>query len=196
MPLQLECAPAFNYARSPHKTEIVQDGSIAQTVDEASATVHMKALFQSTEAKLNLDLRYVPESSLDNVPEPKIELELLDLTKKGHLGPSVSCEFELREGQAVTFVLRTPPDHAYPDAVKPSEEKAERLGVGFESAFRLVALFGVICSISLLSRADLYCLHAPRPRRSDTHKGTPYPISEIMSSAQTAPSTSCVSCLT
>lgn len=134
LPLRLECAPAFNYARSPHTTEIVQDGSIPHASAHTSAALtHMKALFKSKDANLNLDLRYVTESSLENVPEPTIDLQLFNLTSKGHLGPSVECEFELQEGQAVTFVLRVPPDHTYPDAVRPSKEKADELGVPYES---------------------------------------------------------------
>ena len=137
MPLRLECAPAFNYARSPHKTEIVLDSSIPHASDPCApgsdVPPHMKALFTSPEAGMDLDLRFVPESSLENVPEPAVRLELFDLMHKGHLGLSVQAEFTLVEGQAVTFVLRTPPKHAYPDAVRPSKEKAEQLGVPFES---------------------------------------------------------------
>lgn len=136
MPLRLECAPAFNYARSPHKTEIILDSSIPHASDPCApgsdVKPHMKALFTSAEAGMDLDLRYVPESSLDNVPEPEVKLELFDLMHKGHIGLSVQAQFTLVEGQAVTFVLRTPPKHAYPDAVRPSKEKAEQLGVPFE----------------------------------------------------------------
>ena len=132
----MECAPAFNYARSPHNTEIVMDTSIPQRSSPTSPSLesHMKALFTSPEAKLDLDLRFVPESSLENIPIPSVDLEILDLVNKGHLGPSVYSEFELVEGQAITFILRTPPKHTYPDAVRPSKEKAEQLGVPFESA--------------------------------------------------------------
>ena len=135
MPLRMECAPAFNYARSPHTTEIVIDHSIPHPSDPTSPShnPHLKALFRSEEAGLELDLRYVTESSLENVPDPEIRLDLLDLMPKGHLGPSVFCEFEMVEGQSGTFILRTPPKHAYPDAVRPSKEKADQLGVPFES---------------------------------------------------------------
>ena len=134
MPLRLECAPAFNYARSPHKTQIIPDNSIAHAGDpRVSAKPHVKALFSAPEADMELDLRYVTESSIENVPEPEIKLGLFDLMNKGHLGESVQCEFKLIEGQAVTFILRSPPKHAYPDAVKPSKEKAEQLGISFES---------------------------------------------------------------
>ena len=137
MPMRLECAPAFNYARSPHKTQIVLDNSIAHASDPCSpgsdVQPHLKALFSAPDADMDLDLRYVTESSIENVPEPEIKLDLFDLSKKGHLGPSVQSEFTLVEGQAVTFILRTPPKHAYPEAVKPSKEKAAQLGVPFES---------------------------------------------------------------
>ncbi|KIP11307.1 glycoside hydrolase family 15 protein [Phlebiopsis gigantea 11061_1 CR5-6] len=136
VPLRLECAPAFNYARSPHTTEITIDNSIPHTEDPTSPggrpIAHNKALFSAPEAGMNLDLRYVSESSLDNVREADIKFDLLDLTGKGHLGPSVSCNFTLVEGQAVTFILRQPPNHPYPAAVRPSKEKAEELGVPLE----------------------------------------------------------------
>ena len=137
MPLRLECAPAFNYARSPHTTQIVLDSSIPHAADPcqpgSGAQPHMKALFSSPEANLDLDLRFVPETSLENVSEPEVRLELLDLSHKGNKGLGVACEFTLVEGQAVTFILRSPPKHTYPDAVKPSREKAAHLGVPFES---------------------------------------------------------------
>ena len=165
----MECAPAFNYGRSPHKTEIIIDSSIPSPnpceYASPSANTHMKALFTSPEASLDLDLRYVPDSSLENVPEPDIKLEILDLQSKGHLGLSVCCQFELVEGQAVTFILRTPPKHAYPDAVKPSKEKADQLGVPFESMRPGSAIF---YSTDLFSTQNLFpppqtCVHPMTP---------------------------------
>lgn len=130
-PLRVECAPAFNYARSKHTLKIIPDLSIPTT--DNAPTAHEKALFSSSEAGLALDLRYVAESSLAGVPEPQIELKELDLTKQGHLGLSTYCELELHEGQAITFLLRTPPGHIYPEAARPSPEKAKQLGVPYES---------------------------------------------------------------
>ncbi|GJE98224.1 glycoside hydrolase family 15 protein [Phanerochaete sordida] len=136
MPMRLECAPAFNYARSPHTLDIDVDCSIPHAADPckpgSDVKPHVRALFSAPEADMDLDLRFVPESSLDNVPEPEIKLEKYDLTKKGHKGLSVQCEFTLVEGQAVTFVLRTPPKHEYPDASRPSKERADQLGVPFD----------------------------------------------------------------
>ncbi|KAJ7266372.1 glycoside hydrolase family 15 protein [Mycena haematopus] len=98
MPLLMECAPAFNYARSKHTTSVVPSGSPESTT---------KAVFQSD--ALALDLRYVPESTTPNVASPVINFDLLDLSQKGHLGLGVQAEMTLEEGQCVTFVLRTPP---------------------------------------------------------------------------------------
>jgi hypothetical protein len=152
MPLRLECAPAFNYARSTHKTEVVPDSSIPHATDPcapgSTASPHMKALFTSREADLDLDLRFVPESSLENVEEPEVELKLLDLSDKGHKGPGIVCEFTLVEGQAITWILRSPPKHTYPEEVKPSRERAEQLNVPFES----------LCSLSPILPQDLHFL--------------------------------------
>ncbi|KAJ7474895.1 glycoside hydrolase family 15 protein [Mycena latifolia] len=107
VPLRMECAPAFNYARSKHSTSIVPSAS-----PEATA----KAVFQSD--ALTLDLRYVPESSMASVPYPEVELALLDLSQKGHLGLGVQAEVTLVEGQCVTFVLRTPPPAGAPPSLE------------------------------------------------------------------------------
>ncbi|KAJ6551970.1 glycoside hydrolase family 15 protein [Mycena capillaripes] len=98
VPLRMECAPAFNYARSKHTTKIIPSASPEHTT---------KAVFQSD--ALTLDLRYVPENTMANVPCPSVKLELLDLSHKGHLGLGVKTEMTLVEGQCVTLVLRTPP---------------------------------------------------------------------------------------
>ncbi|EMD39530.1 glycoside hydrolase family 15 protein [Gelatoporia subvermispora B] len=133
MPIRMECAPAFNYARSPHKTTIIPDTSIPPTFPPStSGTPHPKVLFASSEAGLTLDLRYVTDTSLENIPEPEIELKLLDLTTRGHLGLSAYAEFTLYEGQSVTFILRTPPDVEIPEQANPSPEKAKEIGVSYE----------------------------------------------------------------
>ncbi|KAF8875654.1 glycoside hydrolase family 15 protein [Infundibulicybe gibba] len=99
MPLLVQCAPAFNYARSSHKTSIVNDDS--------STVPREKVLFES--ADLSLDLRYACESTLDSATAPDMEFSLLDLSNKGHKGMGIQTLLELVEGQCVTFVLRTPP---------------------------------------------------------------------------------------
>ncbi|KAJ4488634.1 Six-hairpin glycosidase-like protein [Lentinula lateritia] len=100
MPIFVQCAPAFNYARSSHTTSIVEDSS-------SSVSQQQKAVFVSD--ALTLDLRCVTDSLLDNVQPPEVNFQLLDLSAKGHKGPAVSAEMTLYEGQVVTFVLRSPP---------------------------------------------------------------------------------------
>jgi hypothetical protein len=128
MPIRVECAPAFNYARSQHTTELVQDDSIPNAAQN-------KALFKSEH--LTLDLRYVAENTTECVTLPNVNLQLLDLTKKGHLGPGVYADLNLMEGQAVTFVLRTPPAYAHPPRMAPTVRKAEELGVSLDSEFSI-----------------------------------------------------------
>src|SRR5258708_15547266 len=104
----MQCAPAFNYARSTHIASIVDDESVPGDPD---TTPQKKVLFESD--SLALDLRYIAEVS-DSVTDsgvlpPEVVLEFLDLSQKGHKGPAIQSKFTLVEGQCVTFVLRTPP---------------------------------------------------------------------------------------
>ncbi|KZT22860.1 glycoside hydrolase family 15 protein [Neolentinus lepideus HHB14362 ss-1] len=124
LPLALTCAPAFNYARDAHTTQLVPDLS-------SPAPGHLKALFRSP--ALDLDLRYVAESLADGIPEPAVHFELLDLSEKGHKGPAVAATLDLVEGQAVTFILRVPPEEGASMAARPSVEKAQELGVSLPS---------------------------------------------------------------
>ncbi|KAF9465696.1 glycoside hydrolase family 15 protein [Collybia nuda] len=107
IPLLMQCAPAFNYARDAHTTTIVDDPSVPNAQQK-------KVLFESKD--LNLDLRYIVENTTENCQPPSIELSTLDLTSKGHKGLAAYASIQLTEGQAVTFVLRTPP----PKGVKES----------------------------------------------------------------------------
>lgn len=78
-------------------------------------------------------MRYVTESSLGGVAEPHVGLKELDLANKGHLGKGVYAELNLKEGQAITFILRAPPSHDYPDEATPNPNRAKELGVSYES---------------------------------------------------------------
>ncbi|KAA1468582.1 glycoside hydrolase family 15 protein [Dentipellis sp. KUC8613] len=126
MPVRVECAPAFNYARTSHETSIVADDSVIPSLD-GLPTSQQKAIFKSE--GLTLDLRYVAESLIDNVAVPKVELQLLDLSKKGHKGQAVGLDLQLSEGQAVTFVLRTPSEGSGGQKMQPTEEHAQQFGV-------------------------------------------------------------------
>ncbi|KLO10099.1 glycoside hydrolase family 15 protein [Schizopora paradoxa] len=152
MPIRMECAPAFNYARSAHQTSIIPDDSVADIFPHPPSTTagitsnlklqenkpHQKVLFKSEE--LTLDLRYIAECSADTVSiadasglrPPVVDFAKLDLSAKGHLGESVSCDLDLIEGQTVTFVLRTPPEKSTHRA-KPTQEQADAVGIPLEN---------------------------------------------------------------
>ncbi|CCM02298.1 uncharacterized protein FIBRA_04387 [Fibroporia radiculosa] len=116
---------------------VVDDESIPANFSTSNST-HKKVVFHSPKANLSLDLRYIMESSLDNVPEPRVEFRELDLTEKGHLGLGICSDLVLREGQTVTFVLRIVPEKSVP-AAQPTPEKAEELGVPYEKLLRGVS---------------------------------------------------------
>jgi hypothetical protein len=167
----MECAPAFNYARDKHTTSLVPDDSIPDdsysnppheppSVTDAAATRQNKALFQS--ADLTLDLRYVTECTLGDdsagpypgvaTRPPRVELKKLDLSSKGHLGEGVYCEMDMEEGQAVTFVLRVPPEKAPSEHARPSRKQAEALGVPIQSAWFCASLCLVMWGVGLVYR--------------------------------------------
>ena len=183
--MQMQCAPAFNYARDAHVTTIIDDDSIpvegdyaprrtkkkvyedmldrewgkhqrqntqssegysseselGQDLDAAhdsdpSGTErfgHKKALFESP--SLNMDLRYVthneavdrPSDAADSEGLPEIELELLDLSAKGHKGLGVQSTFELQEGQGVTFIFRIVPGSPIPSNVAGSRSATPKV---------------------------------------------------------------------
>ncbi|KAF8959160.1 glycoside hydrolase family 15 protein [Flammula alnicola] len=114
LPIQIQCAPAFNYAQSPHTTSIVDDDSLPFNI------VQKKALFESDD--LSLDLRYVVENTgagAEGSPAlPDVVFEFLDLSANGHKGLAVQSDIELSEGQCVTFILRTPPAQAQSQSQK------------------------------------------------------------------------------
>ncbi|KAG8763293.1 hypothetical protein FRC11_004869 [Ceratobasidium sp. 423] len=124
VPIRMECCPAFNYARDAHETQFVNDDSQLPDISQE------KVVFRSRD--LTLDLRYVADTVPDiDVPKPQIALRPLDLRPKGHKGVGVSVDFDLEEGQVITFILRTPPE-SNSNANKPTKEQAEALGVPIE----------------------------------------------------------------
>ncbi|KAM0787591.1 hypothetical protein ACM66B_003660 [Microbotryomycetes sp. NB124-2] len=108
----MECAPAFNYARSSHETKVSQD------LDEAKFTCP---------EHVDLDLRFVASNGhRDHVPE--VKLELLDLSDRGHKGLGVTSTFTLEEGQSVTFILREPPQPTTSGVVKECDAAPDHSG--------------------------------------------------------------------
>lgn len=170
VPVRMECCPAFNYARDPHETVIIEDDSIPEpTLGSPTNTfpaspgsiAQTKALF--TSRNLTLDLRFVSEGQADDgigsVKKPKVQLRPLNLSDKGHLGDGVFCEMDMIEGQAVTFVLRTPPSRAPPLESRPTMEKANELGVPMKSSqfslrFRMHAHLTYAYKVSSLERQN------------------------------------------
>lgn len=126
VPFRLECAPAFNYCRDKHETTLERDDSShAQSHDD-------HAVFRSK--SLHLDLRYFEGSTDTCTTDPHIKLEIEDLSSRGLLGPAISSNFELEEGQTITFVLReyqTPKYHTdeHEKRANPNAERAAELGV-------------------------------------------------------------------
>lgn len=80
-----------------------------------------------------MDLRYLADSSLEDVQVPSVKFEFLDLSEKGHLGPAVVATLELQESQSVTFILRTPPKLSATRPVVATTKDAEALGVPLQA---------------------------------------------------------------
>ncbi|KAI5453257.1 hypothetical protein NCC49_006280 [Naganishia albida] len=132
VPWRVECAPAFNYCRDKHETKIVEDDTVLG--DHHGE----KALFTSPD--LCLDLRYYVDTHDEAVPGPRISLSVTDMSDRGLLGPAVTSDFELEEGQCVIFIMRQYRDQAknyksqaHAEAAKPSQEKADRMNVDMET---------------------------------------------------------------
>lgn len=80
-----------------------------------------------------MDLRFVAWSSDTCVSDPSIDLKVEKLDRP-LLGPAVTADFELEEGQTVMFVFRQMDDWAYGSeehqrVANPKPERAESLGV-------------------------------------------------------------------
>ncbi|KJA15635.1 glycoside hydrolase family 15 protein [Hypholoma sublateritium FD-334 SS-4] len=127
IPIQVQCAPAFNYALASHETSIIDDDSLPSTISQK------KAVFVSPD--LTLDLRYVVENTSPGVDGalPEVVLEFLDLSVKGHKGLAVQSTIRLEEGQCVTFILRTPPARGMTTASAQNNVNTEKILAGTET---------------------------------------------------------------
>lgn len=122
------CAPAFDYARATHTTEMVRDES------QTSANEFDKKKVLFTTKDLAMDLRTIVsgenmcdakdepdaepltaaekfdqgKNELDGPGGPEIDWQELDLSKQGHKGKGVWSEFEVCEGEVVTFIVSRP----------------------------------------------------------------------------------------
>jgi hypothetical protein len=127
--MRVECAPAFNYGLSEHRTSLVPDDTIPANGEHTSDS-QQKALFESSD--MTLDLRFVAESVIDGVPSPTVELRTCDLRPWGHKGISISVDLDLVEGQVVTFVLRTPPSKTMEHHSPNPANQSPQLGVSYD----------------------------------------------------------------
>ena len=114
----MECAPAFDYARAKHLTTL----TAPTTSIDSPNCIHLAssnpiAVFEC-DSHINMDLRFITSAS-DSAPgdgkekhHPKIEMDYLDLSSRGHKGLGVTSDFVLKEGESVTFVLRQIPSRS------------------------------------------------------------------------------------
>ncbi|KIJ96968.1 glycoside hydrolase family 15 protein [Laccaria amethystina LaAM-08-1] len=161
VPLLMQCAPAFNYARSSHVTTLVEDASIP------FGPKQLKAVFDSD--SLSLDLRYVVESEEEHTQfKPEPDIELVDLSEKGHKGLGVQSAFTLSEGQIVTFILRTPPTEVIRAPVSGQDQALS--AVEMDAKARSQAEHSLETrkgAAELVAERDASMVHAPRGRALD-----------------------------
>ncbi|ORY08170.1 glycoside hydrolase family 15 protein [Basidiobolus meristosporus CBS 931.73] len=98
--VDIECFPAFNYARDGHNTTIHSTDNL----DESTHVGPWRVEFQS--ANLTMDLRYTYDCGEHECPFWKFEVEERD----GLLGPGVTTKVTLSEGQSITFIFREVPE--------------------------------------------------------------------------------------
>jgi hypothetical protein len=88
-----------------------------------------KVVFSSKH--LSLDLRYAVDDTTEE-GAPAVDIGIMDLRQQGHLGLGVYSEFALSEGQAVTFIMRTPPKVNETSSGKPTRQQSEQAGIPLE----------------------------------------------------------------
>jgi hypothetical protein len=99
----VEIFPAFDYARQPHTTTVLQ--AVHDKRSEESKVV----TFHSKDVKLQLDV-CVDSSDKDGDPGPKVAFKKVKLP--GMLGEGVVARIDIKEGQAVSFIIRNDlPNH-------------------------------------------------------------------------------------
>jgi hypothetical protein len=101
--LDVEIFPAFEYATEPHTTTILQEEGVPHSSQSKTATFHSK------DVKLQLDVSIDrAEDGDDSWPSVRFKKVLKD----GMLGEGVVASIDIREGQAVSFIIRNDlPNH-------------------------------------------------------------------------------------
>ncbi|HXE54479.1 MAG TPA: glycoside hydrolase family 15 protein [Tepidisphaeraceae bacterium] len=97
VPIRIECYPAFNYARDPHKTELTSEGAI----------FHSRDLSLALDTRIPLEINHERggvETTLSLRPGEKVTFSLRQLDEK-HIGAPVLSEEQEQDlfGRTVTY---------------------------------------------------------------------------------------------
>lgn len=101
--VEIEVFPAFNYAQDKHTTQIVDSNGCV-----AKSELRQRVVFESKELSLEL------YATIDCGDDPEQDCPNLTFYKHARplaLGEGITASFHLKEGQAVSFVLREHEDH-------------------------------------------------------------------------------------
>ncbi|KAL0080406.1 Six-hairpin glycosidase-like protein [Phycomyces blakesleeanus] len=122
----LECFPAFNYARDTHTTEIV-DHKVGpcekshlesmQVYPEEKTSYYAgtkRVVFKSK--TLTMDLRHIVKCGDLECPAVNITIDKAGLVCSGLKGPGARSRFTLQESQRATFIFRQVPEQVSDDA--------------------------------------------------------------------------------
>ena len=94
----MEIFPAFGYAKDPHVTEILQDVTSPAGTSSKTVTFHSKG-----GTKLQLDVNIDKgDDTLDTCPAVSFK----KVRREGMLGEGVVANITVREGQAISFIIR------------------------------------------------------------------------------------------
>ncbi|KAL1894450.1 hypothetical protein Cpir12675_003679 [Ceratocystis pirilliformis] len=100
MVIDVEIFPAFGYAKVPHET-VLEQGPHSQTGDNSKV-----ATFHTKDVRLQLDVT-VDKGEHEGPHEGECPIIMFQkVEKEGMLGPGVVAHITLKEGQAISFVLR------------------------------------------------------------------------------------------
>ena len=114
----MECAPAFDYARAKHMTTLIAPTTSIDSPNCVHLASSNPVAHFECDSHINMDLRFITSASdstsgSDKMHHPKIEMDYLDLSSRGHLGLGVTSDFLLKEGESVTLVLRQIPSRTH-----------------------------------------------------------------------------------
>jgi hypothetical protein len=103
----IEVFPAFDYARAPHTTSVLQQVQTSSDCQSKTVTFH------SEKEKLQLDV-CIDHGGDDSMPCPRVAFKRVQ--RPGMKGEGVVARVTLQEGQSISFVLRQDiPNHVTTD---------------------------------------------------------------------------------